>query len=61
MLENLEELNFTFMYENKWHSSWPISSITARKIPTLIKLEFLINNRVYSWLVEPNISYASQY
>lgn len=60
MLENLEELNFTFMYENKWHSSWPISSITARKIPTLIKLEFLINNRVYSWLVEPNISYASQ-
>ena len=60
MLENLEELNFTFMYENKWHNSWPISSITARKIPTLIKLEFLINNRVYSWLVEPNISYASQ-
>jgi type II secretion system protein J len=60
MLENLEELNFTFMYENKWHSSWPIGSITARKIPTLIKLEFLINNRVYSWLVEPNISYASQ-
>ena len=60
MLESLENLNFTFMYENKWYSSWPVSSITARKIPTLIKLEFLINNRVYSWLVEPNISYANQ-
>jgi len=60
MLESLEDLNFTFMHENKWHSFWPVSPITARKIPTLIKLEFLINNRVYSWLVEPNILYASQ-
>tara|TARA_B100000780_G_scaffold57274_1_gene36363 strand:- start:950 stop:1546 length:597 start_codon:yes stop_codon:yes gene_type:complete len=60
MLKNLEELNFTFMYENRWHSYWPIDSITARKIPTLIKIKFLINNKDYSWLIEPNITYANK-
>ena len=60
MLKDVDELDFTFMYENKWHSSWPINPATSRKIPTLIKVKFLMNNKNYTWLIEPNITYANQ-
>ena len=60
LLIDLSELRFSFMYENKWHNSWPINLITSKKIPTIIKLEFITNNKEYHWMIEPNILYASK-
>ncbi len=37
LLIDLSELRFSFMYENKWHNSWPINLITSKKIPTIIQ------------------------
>ena len=60
LLIDLSELRFSFMYENKWHNSWPINLITSKKIPTIIKLDFTTNNKEYHWMIEPNILYANQ-
>lgn len=60
LIKNIDNLEFTFLYENSWHESWPISLITSKKIPTLIKIEFSKQNKDYSWIIDPNISYAIQ-
>ena len=38
---------------------WPVKNNQSSKIPTLVKIEFLQKNKSYIWIVEPNISYAS--
>jgi type II secretion system protein J len=60
LLIDFSELRFSFMYDNKWHSSWPINLATSKKIPTIIKLDFTTNNKEYLWMIEPNILYANQ-
>ena len=60
LIKDIENLQFSFLYENSWHESWPISLITSKKIPTLVKIEFSKKNKKYSWIIDPNISYALQ-
>jgi type II secretion system protein J len=59
LLTNLNTYNVSLLSTNKWHPSWPINSITSSKIPRLIKMEFTQNNKQYTWIIEPNISYAN--
>ena len=60
LLIDISELRFSFMYENKWHNSWPINLITSKKIPTIVRLDFTTNGKDYHWMIEPNILYANQ-
>ena len=60
LIKDIENLQFFFLYENSWHESWPISLITSKKIPTLIKIEFSKKNKEYSWIIDPNLTYALQ-
>ena len=60
LINDIDNLEFTFLHENSWHESWPISLITSKKIPTLIKIEFSKQNKNYSWIIDPNIIYAIQ-
>tara|TARA_Y100000389_G_scaffold150824_1_gene150450 strand:- start:3402 stop:3998 length:597 start_codon:yes stop_codon:yes gene_type:complete len=60
LIHDLDELNISFLNENKWQQSWPTSTITAKKIPTLIKIEFRLKNKKYLWVINPNITYAIQ-
>ena len=57
-IKNITELDFFFMYKNAWRNQWPLDDPnTKSKIPVLIKMEFTINGKNYTWLIEPNISY----
>ena len=60
LLIDISELRFSFMYENKWHNSWPINLVTSKKIPTIVRLDFTTNGKEYHWMIEPNIRYANQ-
>ena len=60
LIKDIENLQFSFLYENTWHESWPISLITSKKIPTLIKIEFSKKNKEYLWIIDPNLTYALQ-
>ena len=59
ILTNIEELNFSFLSSSNWHSFWPINKASSKKIPKLIKIEFILDKKPYTWIIEPNISYAS--
>ena len=37
LIKDIDNLQFSFFHENLWHESWPVSLITSKKIPTLIK------------------------
>ena len=60
IINDIDKLQLSFLNENKWHQSWPVSPITSKKIPTLIKIEFRLDNKDYSWVINPNIDYALQ-
>jgi type II secretion system protein J len=60
IINDIDNLKLFFLNENKWHQSWPVSPITSKKIPTLIKIEFRLDNKDYSWVINSNIEYALQ-
>ena len=60
IINDIDNLKLSFLNENKWYQSWPVSPITSKKIPTLIKIEFRLDNKDYSWVINPNIEYALQ-
>lgn len=60
LLKNISEVNFTYMHERRWHNSWPVGDISSRKIPTLIRIDFKINNNDYHWIIEPDIKNVYQ-
>ena len=60
IINDIDNLKLSFLNENKWHQSWPVSPTTSKKIPTLIKIEFRLDNKDYSWVINPNIEYALQ-
>jgi type II secretion system protein J len=60
IINDIDNLKLSFLNESKWHQSWPVSPITSKKIPTLIKIEFRLDNKDYSWVINPNIEYALQ-
>ena len=60
IINDIDNLKLSFLNKNKWHQSWPVSPITSKKIPTLIKIEFRLDNKDYSWVINPNIEYALQ-
>lgn len=60
IINNIDKLQLSFLNENKWHQSWPVSPITSKKIPTLIKIEFNLDGKDYNWIINPNIDYALQ-
>ena len=57
-IDDISELDIKFMYERSWYDKWPVSPVTERQIPTLIKLEFKKNGNEYIWIIEPNIDYV---
>ncbi|MDC0466942.1 type II secretion system minor pseudopilin GspJ [Gammaproteobacteria bacterium] len=60
IINDIDKLQLSFLNENKWHQSWPVSPITSKKIPTLIKIEFSLDDKDYNWIISPNIDYALQ-
>jgi len=60
IINDIDNLKLSFLNENKWHQSWPVSPITSKKIPTLIKIEFSLDDKDYNWIINPNIDYALQ-
>ena len=58
LIKNIDNLRFSFFHENSWHEAWPVSKDTSNQIPILVKIEFTKENKEYSWIVDPNITYA---
>ena len=58
LIEEVSEIDIKFCMRNMWYQEWPVDTITQRKIPELIKLEFIKNDKEYIWIIEPNFDYV---
>ena len=58
LIQNIDNLRFSFFHETSWHQSWPFSLVTSKRIPILVKIEFTKKNKEYTWIVDPNITYV---
>ena len=60
LIQKIDNLSFSFMYEKNWHQRWPLDKATSKKIPTLIRVNFSTETGDYFWLIDPNIDYEYQ-
>lgn len=60
LIQNVSNLTISFLHKDTWHQSWPINLETSKKIPVLIKIEFLKDKKNYTWILDPNITHALQ-
>ena len=58
LLNNISEIEFSYMNSAKWYSVWPMDSITKNKIPELVKISFIKDGLQYEWFINPNIDYV---
>ena len=58
LVNNVEDIEFTFMHQMRWHDRWPLDEATANKFPELIRIDFSVGSSDYFWLIDPNIEYA---
>lgn len=58
LIDEVTNIEFSYMINSKWYALWPIDIITKRKIPQLVKITFIKNNLQYDWFINPNIDYV---
>jgi hypothetical protein len=58
LLDDINDIEFSYLNNSKWYSEWPIDILTKRKIPNLIRITFTKNNLDYEWIINPNIDYV---
>ena len=58
LLDEVTEIEFSYMTNRKWYPVWPIDITTKLKIPELVKITFVKNDLKYEWIINPNIDYV---
>jgi type II secretion system protein J len=58
LLDEVTEIEFSYMTNRKWYPVWPIDITTKVKIPELVKITFVKNDLKYEWIINPNIDYV---
>lgn len=58
LLDEVADIEFSYMTNRKWYPVWPIDIITKVKIPELVKITFVKNDLKYEWIINPNIDYV---
>ncbi len=58
LLDEITDIEFSYMSNQKWYAVWPIDITTKAKIPELVKITFIKNDLEYEWIINPNIDYV---
>ena len=58
LLDEITDIEFSYMTNRKWYAVWPIDITTKAKIPELVKITFIKNDLEYEWVINPNIDYV---
>ena len=58
LLDEITDIEFSYMSDRKWYAVWPIDITTKAKIPELVKITFIKNGLEYEWVINPNIDYV---
>ena len=58
IFNNIDDVEISFLSDNRWFTEWPAGQAAAYKIPKLVKIEINDNDRDFEIIINPNIDYA---
>ena len=58
IFKNIEDIEISFLSDNRWFTEWPAGQTAAYKIPKLVKIEINDKDRDFEIIINPNIDYV---
>ena len=58
IFDNIDDVEISFLSDNRWFTEWPAGQTAAYKIPKLVKIEINDKDRDFEIIVNPDIDYV---
>lgn len=58
IFNNIEDVEISFLIDNRWFTEWPAGQTAAYMIPKLVKIEINDKDRDFEIIINPNIDYV---
>ena len=58
IFDNIDNVEISFLSDNRWFTEWPAGQTAAYKIPKLVKIEINDKDRDFEIIINPNIDYV---
>ena len=58
IFDNIDDVEISFLSDNRWFTEWPAGQTAANKIPKLVKIEINDKDRDFEIIINPNIDYV---
>ena len=58
IFDNIDDVEISFLSDNRWFTEWPAGQTASYKIPNLVKIEINDNDRDFEIIINPNIDYV---
>ena len=55
IFDNIDDVEISFLSDNRWFTEWPAGQTAAYKIPKLVKIEINDKDRDFEIIINPNI------
>ena len=58
IFDNIDDVEISFLIDNRWFTEWPAGQTAAYIIPKLVKIKINDNDRDFEIIINPNIDYV---
>ena len=58
IFDNIDDVEISFLSDNRWFTEWPAGQTAAYKIPKLVKIKINDKDRDFEIIINPNIDYV---
>ena len=58
IFDNIDDVEISFLSDNRWFTEWPAGQTATYKIPKLVKIEINDKDRDFEIIINPNIDYV---
>ena len=58
IFNNIDDVEISFLVDNRWFTEWPAGQTAAYMIPKLVKIEINDKDRDFEIIINPNIDYV---
>ena len=58
IFDNIDDVEISFLVDNRWFTEWPAGQTAAYIIPKLVKIKINDNDRDFEIIIHPNLDYV---
>ena len=58
IFDNIDDVEISFLIDNRWFTEWPAGQTAAYIIPKLVKIKINDNDRDFEIIIHPNLDYV---